>query len=152
MPVTIEDASIKHLDRLYEIETECFDREAFTKQQIAHLLVDYNSLGLITKEEERIVGFIIGTIQAEENGLTGHIVTIDISKTHRRKGLGVKLLQEIERIFIEKGIHECCLEAREDNTAALNLYKKLGYTKAGRLKNYYGSTHGMFLRKTLTRP
>ncbi len=152
MTVTIEDASIRHMDRLYEIETECFDREAFTKKQIARLLADYNSVGLIAKEDEKIVGFIIGTIQSEESSLIGHIITIDISKTHRRKGLGVRLLQEIEKILRENGANECCLEAREDNTAALNLYQKLGYTKAGRLRNYYGNAHGTFLRKTLTQP
>jgi len=150
MPVTIEDASIRHLDRLYEIETECFDREAFTKKQIARLLVDYNSVGLVAKEEQKIVGFIIGTIQSEESSLIGHVITIDISKSHRRKGLGIRLLQEIEEILREKGVNECRLEAREDNTAALNLYRKLGYVKAGRLKNYYGNAHGTFLRKTLT--
>lgn len=150
MAIKIEGASIRQLDRLYEIERECFNEEAFTKQQIAHLLADYNSVGLMAKEKEEIVGFIIGTIQAEKNSLVGHIITIDVSKSHQRRGLGAGLLQQIEEIFRAKGVNECRLEAREDNVAALNLYQKLGYVKTGRLRNYYGDAHGMHLRKTLT--
>ena len=150
MPITIEDASIRHLDRLYEIETECFDREAFTKQQIARLLTDYDSVGLVAKVNSEIVGFIIGTIFLERNSLTGHILTIDISPIHRRKGTAQKLLQEIEKIFKEKGVKACRLEVREDNIAALRLYQKLGYKKVAKLKNYYGNAHGIYLKKDLT--
>ena len=150
MTITIEDASIRYLDRLYEIEMECFEKEAFTKQQIAYLLNDYNSISLVAKENEKIVGFIIGRIHVERKSLVGHILTIDISPAHRQKGIAVKLLQEIERIFKEKGVKLCHLEVREDNVAALSLYQKSGYKKIGRLKNYYENAHGICLRKTLT--
>ena len=150
MSVTIEDASIRHLDRLYEIEMECFEREAFTKQQIAHLLTDYNSVSLVAKVNGKIVGFIIGMIYLERNSLTGHILTIDISPIHRRKGTAQKLLQEIEKIFTEKGVKACRLEVREDNIAALRLYQKFGYKKVAKLKNYYGNAHGIYLKKDLT--
>jgi ribosomal-protein-alanine acetyltransferase len=153
MPQTtlaIEDASIRHLDRLYEIEMECFEKEAFTKQQIAYLLTDYNSISLVAKVNDKIVGFIIGKINVERKSLVGHILTIDVSHRHRRKGIAQKLLQEIEKIFREKGIKVCYLEVREDNIAALNLYQKSGYRKIGRLKNYYENAHGIYLRKALT--
>jgi ribosomal-protein-alanine N-acetyltransferase len=150
MPITIEDASIRHLDKLYEIEMECFEREAFTKQQIAHLLTDYDSVSLVAKVNGEIVGFIIGMIYLERNSLTGHIFTIDISPIHRRKGTAQKLLQEIEKIFKEKGVKTCRLEVREDNIAALRLYQKFGYKKVAKLKNYYGNAHGIYLKKDLT--
>jgi ribosomal-protein-alanine acetyltransferase len=149
MAFTIEDASLRHLDRLYEIETECFEREAFTKQQIAHLLTDYNSVSLVAKVNNEIVGFIIGMIYIERNKLTGHILTIDVSPTQRQKGIAQKLLQRIEKIFKEKGVKACRLEVKEDNIAALGLYQKLGYKKIARLKNYYGNVHGIYLRKDL---
>jgi ribosomal-protein-alanine acetyltransferase len=150
MELKIENASIHHLNRLYEIEMECFTREAFTKQQITQLLKDYNSIGLVAKVNNKIVGFIIGRIYAEEGFLIGHILTLDISPSHRQKGIGQKLLLEIEKMFKEKGIQECRLEVREDNIAAINLYKKLGYKKAGKLRHYYGDAHGLYLRKPLT--
>jgi ribosomal-protein-alanine acetyltransferase len=150
MTLAIEDASIRYLDRLYEIEMECFEREAFTKEQIAHLLTDYNSVNLVAKVNDEIVGFIIGMIYVETNALIGHILTIDISPIQRQKGIAQRLLQEIERIFKGKNVKACRLEVREDNIAALSLYQKLGYKKTARLKNYYGNAHGIYLKKDLT--
>lgn len=149
MAITIEDASIKHLDRLYEIEMECFTREAFTKQQIAQLLVNPNSVSLIAKGDNKIVGFIIGMLSIEDNMLIGHVLTIDVSPSHRRKGVGIKLLHEIEKIFKDKQARICRLEVREDNVAALNLYRKLGYKKVAKLEYYYGEAHGILLEKFL---
>ncbi len=150
MPITIEDASVRHLDRLHEIERECFKEEAFTKSQIAQLLTDYNSIGFISREGGLIVGFIIGMIYVDGNTSSGHILTIDVLASHRGKGTGELLLKEIERIFRQKGVKTSNLEVREDNAVALSLYRKLGYHEAGTLKNYYGKRHGIYLKKVLT--
>ncbi|MEM3704039.1 MAG: ribosomal protein S18-alanine N-acetyltransferase [Candidatus Bathyarchaeia archaeon] len=149
--VKIEDASIKHLDRLFEIEMECFKSEAFTKQQIAQLLTNHNCISLIAKENDKIIGFIIGTVYVEDNVLTGHVLTIDVSPNHRRKGTGIKLLHELEKIFKEKHVKVSRLEVREDNVAALSLYQKLGYKKVGKLHHYYGDAHGILLEKLLAK-
>ncbi|MEM2780488.1 MAG: ribosomal protein S18-alanine N-acetyltransferase [Candidatus Bathyarchaeia archaeon] len=148
----IEDASIMHLDRLFEIEMECFKSEAFTKQQIAQLLQNQNCVSLVAKEDDKVIGFIIGAIYAEGNILTGHILTIDVSPSHRRKGVGIKLLQELEKIFKDKQVKVSRLEVREDNVAALSLYQKLGYKKVGKLHYYYENAHGILLEKALAQP
>ncbi|MBS7621562.1 ribosomal protein S18-alanine N-acetyltransferase, partial [Candidatus Bathyarchaeota archaeon] len=147
--VKIEDASIIHLDRLFEIEMECFKSEAFTKQQIAQLLQNQNCISLIAKENNKIIGFVIGMVYVEDDVLTGHILTIDVSPSHRRKGVGIKLLLELEKIFRIKHVKISRLEVREDNIAALSLYQKLGYRKVGKLHHYYGDAHGILLEKAL---
>jgi ribosomal-protein-alanine acetyltransferase len=149
MTLTVEDGSLKYLDRLYEIETECFLEEAFTKKQIALLLTDYNSISLVAREHGEIVGFIVGVIYPNRKTLSGHILTIDVLPLHRRKGIGQTLLQETECIFVQKGVRTCLLEVREDNTAAIGLYCKLGYKEIGRLENYYGNADGIYLKKVL---
>jgi len=146
---TIEKASIEHLDTLHEIEMKCFETEAFTKQQIAHLLTDSNSVSLVSKMESEIVGFVIGKIYTNKKPATAHILTIDVSPKHRQKGVGRSLLQEIEKTFKHKGIKICCLEARANNIEALGLYRKSGYKMVGRLEKYYGDVHGIRLRKVL---
>ncbi len=149
MTFTIEDALTQHLDRLCEIEKECFMCEAFKKEQISELLKDYNSISLVAKEHGEIIGFIIGTIHVEKEFLVGHILTIDVSRKNRGKGVGHKLLCEIEQIFKEKGVGTCVLEVRENNLQALELYSKAGYKHISKLENYYGSAHGLRMRKTL---
>lgn len=150
MKAVIEDASIRDLDRLYEIETECFREEAFTKAQIAQLLRGYSSIGLIARVGGQIVGFVIGDIYVDGRVLQGHICTIELLPNFRRQGIGEKLLREIEEIFRQKKVKASALEVREDNVLAIEFYRKLGYDKIGTLKNYYGSAHGLYLGKTLT--
>jgi ribosomal-protein-alanine N-acetyltransferase len=149
MVMTIETALMKHLDRLREIEKECFGEEAFSRSQIASLLGDYNSLGLVAVENKKIVGFIIGVISVERKAFDGHVLTIDVLPQYQRKGIGSKLLQGVERIFMEKNVKKCHLEVREDNIGALRLYKKNGYRTIGKLKNYYGRSDGLYLCKSL---
>jgi ribosomal-protein-alanine acetyltransferase len=149
MEVKIEDASIRFLDEYYDIEKQCFELEAFSKQQIAYLLTDYNAIGLAARVGGEIAGFVIGRIDIVRNTPFGHILTVDIASPYRRKGIAQKLLREIEAIFKEKGVKECHLEVREDNIAASNLYRKLGYKKAGTLEKYYGDAPGLILKKTL---
>jgi ribosomal-protein-alanine acetyltransferase len=149
MTVIVQDASVKCLERLYEIEKECFVEEAFTKKQIALLLTDYNSISLTASENEEIVGFIVGMVYPDGKAVNGHILTIDVSPSHRRKGIGQMLLQEMESIFAQKGVQACLLEVREGNVAAISLYHKLGYEEIGRLENYYGNAHGIYLKKIL---
>jgi len=149
MLAKIEKASIEHLDRLYEIEMKCFETEAFTKQQIAYLITDSNSVILVSRVKGEIVGFIIGKTYMDKKPATGQILTIDVSPKHRRKGIGQRLLHEVEKTLKDKGVKICYLEVRENNFVALSLYQKLGYKRVGRLENYYGNAHGIRLRKAL---
>ncbi len=149
MNIQIEDASLKFLDDLYNIETQSFKEEAFSKQQIAYLLEDYNSVSLVARIDGDVAGFVIGRIDVERNKTAGHILTLDVALAYRRKGVGRRLLSEIETFFRVSGIRECRLEVSEKNAAALKLYLKLGYQKIAKLENYYPNAHGLYLRKSL---
>ena len=87
MEVKIETATIKLLDKLYEIEEQCFDQEAFTKRQIAYLLTDYNTVALVARVNSELAGFIIARIEMDDNILFGHIITINVSQNFRRRGV-----------------------------------------------------------------
>jgi ribosomal protein S18 acetylase RimI-like enzyme len=132
-----------------EIEKQCFKEEAFSKQQISYLLTDYNSVSLVARVDGLIAGFVIGRVDVEPDLITGHIMTLDVVPACRRQGIAQRLMLEVEEIFRQKKVREIRLEAREGNLAALELYAKLGYKKISRLQNYYGSSHGIYLSKTL---
>lgn len=149
MEIKIETATFKLLDKLYAIEEQCFSEEAFSKRQIAYLLTDYNTIALAAKTNNDIAGFIIAQIDIEENTEFGHIITLNIPPTYRRKHVATRLLEEIQTMLKQRGIAECRLEVREDNHAAIKLYQKLGYQTIGKLEKYYGKKHGLFLKKSL---
>jgi len=150
LSITIRQTTVNDLEKLYEIEKECFTAEAFTKELLTLLLRDSNSVSLIAQANGEIAGFIIGLIQHIRGIKIGHIYTIDVAIKHRRKGVGEKLLKELEQVFAEKGVRVCYLEARLNNVAALELYKKQGYTEIEKLNDYYfEGAHGVRLQKRL---
>jgi ribosomal-protein-alanine N-acetyltransferase len=150
--ISTRQATVSDLEKLYEIERECFTIEAFTKEHIMALLQDSNSVSLIAQINGEIVGFIIGIIQHIRGMKTGHIYTIDVATKHRRKGVGIKLLKELEKIFAKRDVQVCYLEARLNNVAAVKLYKKQGYTEIERLEDYYlEGAHGVRLQKRLSK-
>jgi ribosomal-protein-alanine acetyltransferase len=149
MDIKIEDLSISQLSRLYEIEKQCFEKEAFTKQQLAYLLTDYSAIGLAAKVDGEVAGFTIAKVDFKRNERFGHILTVDVTPVYRRKGVAQKLLHKVEALLRERGIKECRLEVREDNVAALKLYQKTGYKRVGILEKYYGDRHGLYLKKSL---
>jgi ribosomal-protein-alanine acetyltransferase len=149
MEVKIETATLRLLDQLYKIEEKCFDQEAFSKRQIAYLLTDYNTIALVAKTNSEIAGFIIVQVEVEENTEFGHIITINVAPNFRRQKIATKMLHEIENLLKQKGISECRLEVREDNHTAIKLYQTLEYQIVGKLERYYGTKHGMYLKKIL---
>ncbi|MFQ6087118.1 MAG: GNAT family N-acetyltransferase [Candidatus Bathyarchaeia archaeon] len=150
MPITIRHASLKDLETLHKIEKECFTHEAFSKEQIAYFLKASDSVSLVAQVDGETAGFITGLIEQHGKSRIGHIYTIDVASRYRRIGVGLKLLEEIEKDFIKKGVEACFLEVRFNNLAARKLYQKHGYIEIGKLNNYYArGIHGIRLKKEL---
>ncbi|MBN2237803.1 MAG: GNAT family N-acetyltransferase, partial [Bacteroidales bacterium] len=73
----------------------------------------------------------------------------NVAPKYRHKNLATKLLNEGESLLKQRGISECRLEVREDNTPAIHLYRKMGFQTIGKLDRYYGKKHGLYLKKNL---
>ena len=148
--LTVKPATINDLDVLHEIERECFTIEALPKEQIARLLENPNTVSLGAWTHEVVAGFIIGSIEDLEETKAGHVYTLDIAVKHRRRGVGLRLLTELERIFAARGVEMCYLEVGVDNVAARELYRKQGYAEVEALSDYYHKGgHGVRLVKRL---
>ena len=151
MLLNIRQATPDDLETLYSIERECFTLEAFTKEQLADLLENPKGISLIAQIDNEIVGFIVGLIYDRDTTRRGHVCTIDVAIKYRRRGVGLRLLEELERVFLKRGVKICYLEARLDNVAALDLYRKHGFVEAGTLRDHYSlGTHGVQLVKRLS--
>ena len=150
MTIVIQRASTTDIGTLSRIEQECFTVEAFSKRQIASLLKAPASVGLMAKASEEVAGFVIGLLHDYGEVKLGQIVTIDVVPRYRRRGVGMKLLREVEKEFQNMGVGVCYLEVRAGNTAAKKLYQKLGYREVEVLEDYYyRGGHGIRLEKAL---
>jgi len=65
------------------------------------------------------------------------LLSIAVEFTERGKGLAKMLMEHCHKEFAELGIKFFFLEVRENNLAAISLYKKLRYEKITERKRYY---------------
>lgn len=94
-----------------------------------------NVTNLLSSEPvtRNIIGLLSGWVVMDELEIDNLVVT----EFARRQGVGRALLVEGLCVAWQRGAKNAHLEVREDNLAALNLYKSLGFTIIGRRKDYY---------------
>lgn len=131
MNLEITKMEKSHLD---EIATKLSEFDEFWNSNI---LIDEfnneNSKYFVIMNEENILGFAGLWFNIDE----AHVMNIAIKKEFRRNHFGTQLLDFLID-FAEKENKECItLEVREDNIAAINLYKKMNFIEVGRRKKYY---------------
>lgn len=150
MVLSTEPADPDRLDELWRIERECFTKEAYSKQQIASLLKSPNSVDLVARVNGKIAGFVIGGIEDFGGRQVGHVYTVDVAVKHRREGVGTRLLNDLENVFINHSVEVIYLEVRANNQAARRLYETQGYRAVEAIENYYSTgIHGLRMIKYL---
>lgn len=82
---------------------------------------------------EHLLGFIGVWLMAGE----AHIVTVAVRQSHRRMGIGERLLIAAIEQAVEFGQDVVTLEVRASNDAARRLYEKYGLNNVGRRVRYY---------------
>jgi ribosomal-protein-alanine N-acetyltransferase len=136
----IRPASGNDLDAISKIEQKCFPGPiAYSKRQLAYLLLRANSASFVESCGGVIRGFVIVTYR--RRSLTGHIETIDVDPIYSKLGIGLRLLTFAEEDMRKRGKRQSQLEVSEGNKVALKLYKKAGYTLKERVKRYYRYEH-----------
>jgi [ribosomal protein S18]-alanine N-acetyltransferase len=66
-----------------------------------------------------------------------HVTTIAVAESHRRLGIGRRLMVELLKLSRERDMVCSTLEVRAGNEAAIHLYERLGYERTAIRKAYY---------------
>ena len=136
----IQLADANEIDAIFEIEQKCFpEKVAYSKRLLEYLILNANSDCLVEKQNGIIRAFLIITYR--QGSLTCNIETIDVDPAFKNKGIGLKLMEAAEIEAKRRGMCWSQLEVSEGNKAALNLYKKAGYTFKERVEGYYKFEH-----------
>jgi ribosomal-protein-alanine N-acetyltransferase len=123
------------LETLYEIDQACFvPGVSYSRKELAAFIGHRNSQTWIAEEAGRVAGFLIAHREPRQ---ILHIVTIDVVKAWRRRGVGSLLMDAAEQWAREHGLRMIGLETAQDNLAAQRFYKARGYTKVEEIDNYY---------------
>lgn len=89
---------------------------------------------MVAVAEDKVVGYVIGVI---ERGNMGHVISLAVRPSWRRRGIGKLLLTSLLRYFGEHNVSRVYLEVRRSNSAAVSLYRRCGFKEAGVVTNYY---------------
>ena len=112
-----------------------------------HQLLTTGAAGLIADE----AGFILWRAAGGE----AEILTLAVDPARRRTGLGHSLTLAALAAATDSGAKVMFLEVAADNPAAIALYEKAGFSRAGLRKAYYVRTKGfadaLVLRRALNR-
>lgn len=106
--------------------------------------------GLLTSPATRLFqspdGFLLARIIADE----AELLTLAVSPTARRTGQGATLVLRFLADAAAAGAETAFLEVAADNVPAISLYRRTGWTEAGRRRNYYApGVDALVLRRDL---
>ena len=103
----------------------------------------------IAESENRIVGYCGVFLPAP--GVEADILTVAVLPEYRRQGIAREFMRQIEEWAKERGASAMMLEVEKSNSAAIELYKKLGYLQISVRMDYYGAGQDAFvMRKEFT--
>jgi ribosomal protein S18 acetylase RimI-like enzyme len=72
-------------------------------------------------------GEIIGTIMAGNDGRRGHIYHLMVKPEYRKRGIGRKLLETVEKSLKKEGIRKIFLVAFKENKTGNKFWGRSGY-------------------------
>ena len=130
--ISIRKATEGDLPWILELEQEAFS-PPWTHGTLLSEVYKEDSYFAIAVENEKKLGFIIMRSMVD----CGELLQIAVGTSVRRRGVADFLMSVMLDNARESTIPSIFLEVRKSNAAAINLYKKHGYTLIRRRKNYY---------------
>lgn len=137
----MRDYSILPLARSHSAALSVLHREDFvrpwTGNEFSDLLAQNTVFGFAAFETGKgragPVGFVLARLAVGE----AEILTVAVSRAHRRQGLGRQLMDAVLRRLHAQRAEALFLEVDETNAPAIALYRRLGFREVGKRPAYY---------------
>jgi ribosomal-protein-alanine N-acetyltransferase len=133
----LSEATQRDAAAIARLHAASFNR-GWSEDEIERLLIERNVLTHRATVDGRLIGFIMSRLAAGE----AEILSVAVSASYRRKGLARRMLNLHMGRLTGIGTRVLFLEVDEDNTAARRLYRRAGFTEAGRREGYYTAADG----------
>ena len=149
--IHLRPATKADLPALFSLDQICFDAGiAYSLREFRALLRSPRTLAIVAEEDGKLAAFVIALFVRSQGEDGGHIITIDVDRDFRRRGIGRLLMEQIETKFRTAGAQWLRLEVAENNPEAQSFYAKLGFQAVGRIEGYYqGAVAALLMEKPL---
>lgn len=131
--IIIKKAELSDVPQIAEIERVSIP-QPWSEAAFTSALADEKAVTLAAFCGDILCGFITGIYLLD----TADIYSVAVASEYRKKGAGKRLLEEFFSALPDE-VNSVCLEVRESNIPAINLYEKLGFERVGLRKNFYQS-------------
>jgi ribosomal-protein-alanine N-acetyltransferase len=142
---SISIASLDDTDEIFMIESSSFSH-GWTAVQIREEISRSDTALLLAQKNGRSCGYA----SVRKGFDSAELFKIAVIPPERGRGTGAALLDAAVDWCRHQNAQALLLEVREDNSAALALYKKKGFRVTGKRKKYYdGITAAVLMERTL---
>jgi [ribosomal protein S18]-alanine N-acetyltransferase len=137
--ITLRPYCANDLDAMHALDVVCFDKPfRFSRGAMRRFAEAKTARVVIVEDDRALAGFVILDIEETEEGRFGYIVTLDVSPTHRRKGLAGELMQQAERAAFREGCVAVVLHVFIGNEPAIDFYVGRSFVRSHREEDFYG--------------
>ena len=132
--IQITPAQPDDLDAILEIEKGSFS-DPWSRQGFEDALkYEYSAL-FAARVHDQVAGYCCLYHIMDE----GEIVNVAVAEAFRSRGIGKRMLKEMLRFGMSKGVKRFILDVRVGNAPAIKLYRKMGFCPLVLEKNFYES-------------
>lgn len=148
-PVCFSQATKSDVAQLAALEIDLFQTDRCSKKSFRYLIRHTHVIVCKDEKTQKILGYAI--LLGRKNSKKMRIYSFGIVASARNRGLAGKLLAVLENIVRSAQCTMLTLEVSDTNLAAINLYKKYGFTQHGfRLGYYEDGGHAILMQKHIT--
>lgn len=130
----IREMTAADMEAIEAMEREYFT-DAWTRSAWEEELENPRSVTFVEEEGGQIRGYLNLWAVLDE----GQINRFAVDSSHRRTGIGSRLLARADEFAQEKGLYSLTLEVRLSNEAAQAAYKKAGFLEMGIRPGFYAN-------------
>ena len=144
-------ATLNDLPQLNQIEQDAFSGDKISARQMKRFVNSELDHLIVADECGTLAGYAL--VLFHRGTRLARLYSIAVSPAFRGRNIAFELVSQCEKTAVEHGFITLRLEVRNDNTAAKNLYLKMGYKVLKTLVHYYDDlADGVRMHKRLDPP
>jgi len=138
--IFFRDYRATDLEAMFQLDEACFAEEfRFDRESMREFAEERNAMVRIAETARgEIAGFVIVHVERFVTGWRAYVVTLDVAAECRRRGLGRRLMGEVEASAMAAGVRWMQLHVFTGNAGAIRFYERMGYERISTKQDFYG--------------